>query len=176
MSRQQTAEEELQRSQILRSLSAYSPTVVSTIWAGLDIESSDIDIICQYENKSQFTSDLHNACSQFEEFVFIDNSEPSEYVVARFSLGQNQIEIYACPLPVTEQLGYIHYQVMKRLVAVGGEWLQEMIRDLKREGLKTEPAIAQLLHLAGDPYKAVASLQHHSDQQLTELVESIKHV
>jgi len=39
---------------ILEKLHEFNATVVSTIHAQLDIESSDIDIICSYHEQSEF--------------------------------------------------------------------------------------------------------------------------
>ena len=173
MDRQRAAEDALQRSQIMRSLAAYSPTVVSTIWAGLDIASSDIDVVCQYTDQEQFKTILTSACSHFPGFNIVDNHE---YVVARFTADQFEIEVFASALPIDQQAGYIHFLVMQRLVELGGAEFQAAVRSLKRSGLKTEPAIAQLLHLAGDPYEAVAALRDLPDHKLTELMENRKNV
>ena len=59
---------------------------------------------------------------------------------------------------------------MKRLVKIGGNEFIDRIRQLKESGLKTEPAICQLMGISGDPYAAVLDLEHWSEKELTKLL------
>ena len=61
-----------------------------------------------------------------------------------------------------------HYQIMKRLSDIGGVRFRENVRKLKRRGVKTEPAIASLLQLAGDPYDSVLQIENWSDQKIMQ--------
>ncbi|RZK25397.1 MAG: DUF4269 domain-containing protein, partial [Hymenobacter sp.] len=74
------------------------------------------------------------------------------------------------PLPTKQQHGYRHLVVEARLLAAGGTTLQEKVRDLKAQGVKTEPAFAKLLALPDDPYQALLNLETYSDQELRQLV------
>lgn len=40
-----------------------------------------------------------------------------------------------------------------------GESFRQEIISLKKQGIKTEPAFAQLLGLSGDPYEAILRLE-----------------
>ncbi len=165
MHRLEQAELALQESAILEILSAYSPTVVSTLWVGLDIPGSDIDIICQYKEPNRFSADVIDCCQQLPEFTIQKNEST---VVARCQLQAFPLEIFGSPKPIKEQSAYLHFQVMQRLVALASEEFRMQVRCLKREGVKTEPAIAKLMQLSGDPYQAVASLRHLSDDDLSQ--------
>ena len=65
-----------------------------------------------------------------------------------------------------EQMGFRHFQVMQRLVAIASSDFAQQVRNLKNQGLKTEPAIARLMKLQGDPYQAVADLELLTDKEL----------
>lgn len=168
MNRFEDAAEVLHQSGIMDSLAAYSPTVVSTLWVGLDIEGSDIDILCHYADQSSYVQAVESRCSDFSEY---QQQSRDDHVITRFNLADYPVEIYASNQAVTEQAGYIHFQVMKRLVELGGEQFQLAIRDLKRQGLKTEPAITHYLNISGDPYEEVAALQYRQESELIALLE-----
>jgi hypothetical protein len=59
---------------------------------------------------------------------------------------------------------------MARLVNLGGDIFREKVRDLKLAGKKSEPAIADILGLIGDPYERVAELNDLSDGELVRLM------
>jgi hypothetical protein len=60
--------------------------------------------------------------------------------------------------------------VEARLLALGGEEARVKIQELKRAGLKTEPAFAQYFQLAGNPYQALLHLAQRSDDELATTV------
>ena len=64
------------------------------------------------------------------------------------------------------QAAFRHYQIMKRLVDVGGNEFIEQVRHLKEAGFKTEPAICHVLGISGEPYTAVLELEQWSDTEL----------
>ncbi len=173
MNRKDEALQALGRSAILDSLSDYSPTVVSTLLVGLDIEGSDIDVICCYPTQARFVEDLRCCCQQHEDFHL---SVATDRVVASFTVDGFCIELFATEQAIQKQAAYQHFQVMQRLVELGGNRFTESVKLLKRKGLKTEPAIAQLLNLSGDPFAAVADLQDCNDAKLTTLLENAKDV
>ncbi|WP_237132733.1 DUF4269 domain-containing protein [Pseudohongiella sp. O18] len=163
------AREAIKECQVLELLEGYSPVVVSTIFVGLDTEQSDIDIVCQYDCQNTFASTFLGAFGQSEHFELNLNDD---YLVGRFHSLGFLVEVYASPMLVKSQAAFRHYQVMERLVRLGGPTIQRSIRTLKRRGLKTEPAICQVLGLNGDPYQAVLSLSSSTDGQLFELLQS----
>jgi hypothetical protein len=58
-----------------------------------------------------------------------------------------------------------------RLLCLGASVsLRERVVALRQAGLKTEPAFAKLLALAGDPYAALLELESQSAAQLTALL------
>ncbi|MCY4265388.1 MAG: DUF4269 domain-containing protein [Gammaproteobacteria bacterium] len=170
MQRREAAMQALQQSSILGLLDGYSPTVVSTLWVDLATESSDIDVICEFHDPIDFKDDVQTSCQQFEAFHI--NSK-DDWVLASFEKDAFQFEIYGCNVPVKQQAGYQHFRVMQRLTMLGGVQFCEAVKFLKRQGLKTEPAIARLLGLSGDAYQAVAALEQNTDKQLIKLWQNV---
>ena len=58
----------------------------------------------------------------------------------------------------------------RRLLDLGGPYFREAILTLRNRGMKTEPAFASVLGLAGDPYVAMRALFAASDDQLADLI------
>jgi hypothetical protein len=148
---------------VLIILANYSPTVVSTIFIDLDTPDSDIDVVCRYADKNEFAAVFLQAFSAKKDFEL---NVRDDHVLGRFAQHGFLIEIYASAIAVTEQPAYRHFMIMKRLVSIGGNKFQEKIKSLKNTGIKTEPAIATLLNLSGDPYGAVLDLENWSDDQI----------
>ena len=69
-------------------------------------------------------------------------------------------------------MGFRHYQVMKRLSQIGGTNFQNAVKAIKRTGIKTEPAIASILQLKGNPYESVLLLEQlkEKDTELARLL------
>ncbi len=155
--------------QILESLRDFDPAVVSTICVGLDIEGSDVDIICQTGDFSLFKKTLNDSFSNNKGFR-CGLAQNKQAVVCSFQLGGLEIEIYGSAQPVEEQNAYRHLTVMSRLVSIGGEEFRARLRELKSAGLKTEPSIAKLLKLHGDPYEAVLGLESKTEAKLKGLI------
>lgn len=164
------AQDAIQKSRILEHLKEFDPTVVSTIMVGFDLEDSDIDIICCYKDPSALTTLIQATYGELDQF-FCDIR--TDHVLGQFVFEGFLFEIYGSTLPVTEQRAYGHYQVMKRLSKIGGEPFQELMRATKRSGLKTEPAIASLFNLKGDPYEAVLLLNDSSGDELASLMKKV---
>jgi hypothetical protein len=59
---------------------------------------------------------------------------------------------------------------MARLINLGGDIFREKVRDLKLAGKKSEPAIADILGLIGDPYESVVELNDLSDGELVRVM------
>lgn len=163
--RQQQAQAAIAKSRVLTRLAAYTPTVVSTIFVGLDTEDSDIDVICYCVNAPRFLETAVTAFGNNNGFEIVSSPDP---IIVRFNVDGFAFEVYACDTPIMEQYGYRHYRIMERLVKLAGKPFQNAVRLARLDGLKTEAAIAQILGLKGDPYHAVLSLERWDDQRILE--------
>ena len=159
------AQEAIEESRILTVLADYFPTVVSTIFVGLDTQKSDLDIVCVYSDPVQFVHDFERAYGQQKHAIC---KKCSNHILSRFYFQDFLFELYSSAQPIETQPAYRHFQMMERLSQLGGDQLRETIRRLKQTGLKTEPAITYLLNLPGNPYEAVLHLECWTDEDILQ--------
>jgi hypothetical protein len=79
------------------------------------------------------------------------------------------IEIFGQPVPTINQNGYRHMVIEARLLEIFGDSFRHQIIDLKSNGMKTEPAFAQLLKLEGNPYEAILRLNAYTDEEIKKM-------
>ena len=173
MNRLDAAQSALRESGVLEQLAAFSPTIVSTIWVGLDIPGSDIDIVCCYPNQDEF---IHAATAACREHASFKLESHDRYVVARCRIGDFPLEIYASAEAIAEQAAWRHFLVMQRLVRLAAPSFVNAVRELKLSGDKTEPAIAKVLALHGEPFAAVMALESVTDTELLQLLQRAGHL
>jgi len=145
---------------IFDKLDAFDPVVVGTIPIGIDLPDSDIDICCSFEDEESFVNSVTSCFGDQQGFSIRPSRKSKDHaLVVRFMIADLDFEIFAQRVPTRQQLAYRHMIVEYKLLKEKGAVFREQVLDLKREGLKTEPAFAILLGLAGDPYTALLSLE-----------------
>ena len=110
--------------------------------------------------------------AQFRLTRGVVHNEPT--TVASFFIDGFEIEVFGQAIPVEHQAAVVHLEVEHRLLQLAGESLRTAVRALKRAGLKTEPAFAQLLGLEGDPQEQLYSISAWTDDQLVDVLEAAK--
>lgn len=153
---QQQAYRLLTSYRVMDMLQQYNPILAGTIPINIDIEGSDLDILCCCDDTESFVTEIVSAFSRYPDFTINrKNIDDNPTVIANFLLENFEVEIFGQPVPVKKQNGYRHmiaeYSILLRK---GEDFRQEIIR-IKQSGLKTEPAFAKLLSLEGDPYKTL---------------------
>lgn len=150
-------------------LHAYGPVITGTIPLNVDVEGSDLDVCCEVAPEAQAAFEAlvrqhygHLPTFQVKRF----SSQGHAAIVCGFSYGELPIELFGQALPATQQYAYRHLVVEAAVLETGGEPWRAAVRHLKQQGLKTEPAFAQLLHLPGDPYEALLALEGWSAAEL----------
>ncbi len=157
---QQAAYKVLQQYEIFKQLQHFTPVLAGTIPININIASSDLDILCCYEDKRGYIETLTTHFSSFADFrLYETNFQDIPAVIASFTLDDFPIEIFAQPIPVKEQWGYKHMIIEHQLLLENNETFRQQIIALKKEGIKTEPAFAQVLGLQGNPYEALLAIQ-----------------
>lgn len=153
---------------IFLRLQRHDPMWVGTFPIDVDVETSDIDIICNPANLRAFIHDVRAAYSFKEGFKLTWKAvQQIPTIIVRFTCNDFLIELFAQPKSVEEQMAYIHMLVEARLLAIGGESSKETIRELKRGGLKTEPAFAVHFGIGGEnPYQSLITLSQMDDESL----------
>lgn len=173
--RQQSAFYTLESLNLMSILRNYSSTLTGTIPLNIDIEGSDIDIICEVYEHNTFESIVSTNFGSQQDFQLKNKIIGGlTSTVINFTSRRFPIEIFAQPKPVNEQNAYLHMNVEARLLAIGGEEARQEVRRLKLMGLKTEPAFARYFNIKNDPYMELLSLARLSQEELQVAVNCLK--
>jgi len=150
--RQKRAYEILTKYRIFEVLEHYSPILAGTIPIEIDIEESDLDIICEVEDKIEFEKFLVQNFSELDLKIEKITIKEEKSIICNFQLEEFPIEIFAQNMPTIEQNAYRHMIVEYKILQENGEEFKQKIIDLKKKGIKTEPAFGVLLGLK-NPYE-----------------------
>lgn len=165
----------VRRAGVLDALATYDPVIVGTFPLGLDREGSDVDVLCHADDLQGFVDNATRAFGDHQpvsshRFVPRDGHEAA---VVRFAVDDVPVEVFAQPVPTTEQHGFRHLQVERRLLDLGGERLAARLRANRAPGASVEAAFAEVLGLPGDPFEAVLSLERAPTARLDVLVADV---
>lgn len=133
-----------------------SPVLAGTIPLEIDVEGSDLDVLCYVTEPNEFSSILTEHFSLLNGFTLCQteiNSVPT--IIANFFCRGFEIEIFGQNVPVQEQNGYRHMIIEDAVLKQENEAFRDKIITLKEQGIKTEPAFALLLGLEGNAYDAL---------------------
>lgn len=166
---QRRAFKSITKLQIFNLLAEYSPILTGTIPIGISIDSSDLDITCRFMDADKFEKKMESLFGEQEGFK-IQQKEKNGYwvVVASFTFQNFPFEIFGSLFPPTDQNSYRHMLIEYRILQLLGEDFKQKIIQLKKEGLKTEPAFAKLLKLDGDPYQQLLDMEGVTDTEILQ--------
>ncbi len=157
---------------LLRLLAEFDPIVIGTPPLGIATPLSDIDIACSAPDFDRFADVARRSFGEMKSFsIRTPNHLPDPAIIASFCAMGWEIEIFCQEIATEVQWGVRHFRIEERLLALRPQ-LRERIVDLKRGGMKTEPAFARILGLTGDPYEALLELEDLSDAQLEYLLDA----
>ncbi|MFI8712577.1 DUF4269 domain-containing protein [Brevibacillus brevis] len=174
--RQKAAWKAIQQTHIMEVLADYRPVLAGTIPLDIDVEKSDLDIICESHDLDQFEQVVRKAfgCLTGFEVTQLDLKGIPTCVISFFTAGF-WFELFAQPVAVEKQNAYRHMDIEARLLHIGGLDACIHIRALKQDGLKTEPAFARYFHIPGDdPYEALLQLESLTEQELRQRVQLLR--
>ncbi|MDR6953423.1 hypothetical protein J2X65_002784 [Ancylobacter sp. 3268] len=160
----------LERTGLLGRIAGFDPHVVGTPPLGLDLAGSDIDIVCHAPDPNAVARLMWDHFGDRQHFLLRRWRAGDRPVIACFTAAGWPFEVFAAPRPVAEQAGWRHFRAEQRLLARGGEALRGAAVARRRAGLKTEPAFAAALGLAGDPYAALLALGDDKDAALDRVL------
>lgn len=151
--RQQLAYKELTDLEIFQKLQQYKPLLAGTIPIDIDIPSSDLDIICKCDNHTNFSNELSRLFGNQKSFRLTTKLvNEIQTTIATFDGQKFPIEIFGQNIESDKQNAFRHMLVEHQILLQKGKGFKDRIIALKKLGVKTEPAFAQLLGLKGDPY------------------------
>lgn len=170
-SRQQRAYAVLQDLAIWTVLGPFDPVLAGTVPLAIDVSDSDLDIICEVGPgaKGQFWVLLEQHYGHLPEFALRQQVVGRhESIVCGFRAAGVVVEVFGQNVPTMRQNAVRHMLVEHAILQVGGVAWRVAVRGLKRQGVKTEPAFAQLLGLPGNPYEALLELESWSVEAVRE--------
>jgi hypothetical protein len=156
--RQQKAYQLLSKYRFFEKLKVYSPILAGTIPIEIDVEDSDLDIICEvnFSFEEDFLDELLMVSKCIPENTDVQVNYPvingEKCIVLNFVLEDFPIEIFGQNKPTTQQNAYLHMMAEYRILQEKGEEFKQKIIQLKQQGMKTEPAFGLLLGLE-NPYE-----------------------
>ncbi|MGX5686911.1 DUF4269 domain-containing protein [Chryseobacterium cucumeris] len=153
--RQKKAYELLTKHRFFEKLKKYSPILAGTVPIEIDIAGSDLDIIFEVDLRFEedFLDDL-----MFSRFIphDVDVEYPiingEKCMTLNFVLDGFPIEIFGQNKPTIQQNAYLHMIAEYKILQEKGEEFKQKIIELKKQGIKTEPAFGLLLGLE-NPYE-----------------------
>lgn len=152
---------------VLLNLKSFGALVTGTFPLDIAIDHSDIDIVVSTDQLLDLADLLKGLYGGQNGFKLEVNSS---YIVSEFSFSGFKFEIYAEKTLSCLQDANLHFLIEERLLKLGSEKFKKKIIELKKAGLKTEPAFAQVLNLNGDPYQALINIRKKSESELKALL------
>lgn len=152
--KQQKAYQVLNKYDIFGKLKLFQPLLTGTIPINIDIEHSDLDIICYWQDKALFITTLKEYFAKLDKNFTLTELYVKGYdtIMANFTLEEFEIEIFGQNRPSREQEAFRHLLIEAEILKSKDETFRAEIIKLKKQGFKTEPAFAKLLKLKGEPY------------------------
>lgn len=160
--------EALRRIGIMATLGEFDPRVAGTLPIGLEVPTSDVDVLCHAPDPNRFTAVVWAAYHDEANFSvrrWIADDRP---VVASFTAHGWPFQVFGQAKPVSEQNGWRHLLVERRFLELGGPAFRAAVAGERTRGAKTESAFASVLRLDGDPYRTLLDLELSSDASLLD--------
>ncbi|RWZ49771.1 DUF4269 domain-containing protein [Halobacillus fulvus] len=140
---------------LIQQLKNYQPVLCGTIPLGIDLDTSDLDIIMEVEDLNLFERTIHHLYRNKPAFYMKrTNIRGREVVKANFWFNNFEFELFAQHQPVHQQNAYLHMLIEYKLLQ-NDPTLKEKILQLKKQGYTTEEAFCKRLNISGDPYEGL---------------------
>jgi predicted metallo-beta-lactamase superfamily hydrolase len=153
----------IQKLNIFHDFAGYTPLLCGTIPLAIDVEGSDLDIIMEVRDFERFKHEVQSCYGKLDEFTLNEMAvQGTTTVLCNFTFEGMDFELFAQPIPVVKQNAYRHMIIEHHLLMTHPHIKDEII-NLKKQGLKTEPAFAKVLGLAGDPYEELLKIGSRLD-------------
>ena len=136
---------------VFEILKEFDPILAGTIPIEVDTDKSDLDIICYWKDKYLFSQTLKSNFSSFDGYQQKEKEKRDHLtIMACFSIEGFEFEIFGQNRPTKTQEANRHMIIEHKLLLKHGEQFRHQVIELKKQGVKTEPAFAQLLGLETD--------------------------
>lgn len=156
--KQQKVYEVINKLNIMEDLALYSPVLCGTIPIRIDILHSDLDIVMEVHNYDFFEQEIRSLYGSYEGFEMKKKNFKNILTIkVNFKFEGFEFELFAQPQPVRNQNAYKH-MIVEHMLLMQHPHIREEVIELKEQGVKTEPAFAQVLKIDGDPYEELILL------------------
>lgn len=147
-------------SKILKLLKDLNPLIAGTFPLGVDIATSDVDILVETKNLTDLEGLLKQNYGSCEAFALsrID-MDHLPTLICNFTFNGIPFEVFAQDRPAVKQTAYRHFLIEERLLKFGGDAFYQKVLQARAFGLKTELAFGEVLNLELDPYVTLLNLQ-----------------
>jgi hypothetical protein len=162
--------EVIHRTGVMRALAEFDPHLAGTLPLGLDLSTSDLDVLCHAPKPDLFAIALWVAFGNEANFSLRQRIDADRPVIASFTVHGWLFQVFGQVKPVVEQAGWRHFLVERRLLKLGGPPFRAAVMRERSLGMKTEPAFAAALRLKNDPCLALLDLERHDDAALSDLL------
>lgn len=157
---------------LMEILKWYQVTVVGTPPLGIATAQSDIDLICSYPiEQENHLIEILKLFQTYKAWCIERSYFERDTWICRFEYYAWSMEIFCSTTPIHQQAGFQHFYVERRILDLANDQFKQEIIRLKRKGIKTEPAFAQMLALDGDPYTKLSQLYEADDCVLIQLLQ-----
>ena len=158
-------------------LADFNPLLAGTIPLNIDIAGSDLDVLCAVApaETPRFGELLRTQYGHRPGFQLRQRTIGAQAsIIGSFRYRGREVEVFGQAVPTAQQNGFRHLLVEAAVLEAGGEAWRRAVRRLKKQGLKTEPAFAQLLQLPGNPYEALLMLEGKSAAEIRGLIRQVQ--
>lgn len=145
---------------ILLSYKEFYPLIAGTFPLGVNTDSSDVDVLLHSSDLDGLSKSFERDFSSYEDFELKRKvKRDKDSLICKFKFQKVEFELFAQDTITPQNIAFQHYLVEEKLLKYKGSTFFHKVRNLRRqEGLKTEPAFARVLGLAGDPYIELLNL------------------
>ena len=157
---------------IFLKLKAHDPMWVGSFPVGIDSDESDIDIVCNPSSLRPFLRQVRSLYGDCDNFRLTWKAiERVPTVIARFTCGEFDLEIYGQPKPTANQAAVMFMLVAARLLAIGGEPAKARIQELKANGHSSAEALAIYFQIdTPAPYPTLVQFMKLDNDTLREQI------
>lgn len=162
----------LEKSNILESLASYKPLISGSYPLNIVTKDSDLDILFQSEKLSLFKKDVMTLFSDNDSLVIKEKKHQDiSSLIISLRYKDLVVELFCQSKSVYKQQSNLHFLIEGRLLKIFPK-VKKQIIQLKKNGIKTEPAFGEVFKLAA-PYKDLLKLQLLSDKELKTLYQHL---
>lgn len=157
----------LQKSRVLETLKYFDPRVAGTYPLGLENETSDLDILLQAEDLEELRVLIMKEWGHCEGFRAREEEvDGLKTVIVQFLVDYVPFELFAQNRATVRQTAYRHFLAQERALKYMPDATLQRLKDLRKAGVKTEPAFGDVLSLEGDPFAELLRWQKKSALEL----------